>query len=142
MEIWISIAATFAAALSVVFAVRANGKSNTANLEAAKANEIAQAALDHQTRYVPPWDIEWSGGSAFRLVNRGTETEYDVHLKLDWTEEEWSQESIAELQPNASLLFYPVFAWVSGRGATVSWSRTPGGPVETWKSMVPVEREG
>lgn len=145
MEIWVSSVAACAAVFSVFFALRANGKSNTANREAAKANEIAQAALEHQTRYVPPWSIEWVTGNAYRLVNRGFDTEFDVQLTLDGQEGAQFDTLIKgaqdAVQPNASLLFYPSFGWDSGRGITVTWSRSPGGDSLVWKSMVPPRKD-
>lgn len=125
------------AAVAIFFSARANTHSKKANKIAQESNDIAERALGHTTKYVPPWRIEWAAGDTFRLMNSGSDTEYDVEFEVPGAFRVDTNGRIDQIHAQSSANFLIAFGMGGSREATVTWARQPSGARFTWTDEVP-----
>ncbi|WIV43060.1 hypothetical protein [Glutamicibacter nicotianae] len=87
--------------------------------------------------YIPPWQVNWFKGDTFSLLNGGHSTEYDVSIEFP-VHSVHRGGSWEKLGPRESATFMFVATLATpGRDITISWRRSPGGELQTWKTQIP-----
>ncbi|QAY70002.1 hypothetical protein [Xylanimonas protaetiae] len=104
----------------------------------ADADERAVALAEAQAeRYAPPWALQWENGDAYVLTNESDEAAHDVRIDLADLQLLRGELEHAQIGPRSGMKLIVVRTWGTDDTATVTWSRTPGGPRLEWSHPFP-----
>ena len=129
-----------ACAVVSVFQARKSKEEREAAEKVAQSLEVLADVAARQQQ-APPWELRWTGGDRYLLVNTGADTVNDVIIECPLKPVRFTVEGGTgprSIDSNASVSFiYATSLQARGsRSISIRWTR-PDGTSDTWQSLLP-----
>lgn len=123
-----------------VFQARKSKEEREAAEKVAQSLEVLASAVAKQQQ-APPWELRWSSGARYRLVNMGAETVNGVEIEclakhVAFGVEADSMPTSIDSHASLSFIYEESIAAEGHRAIRVRWIRSDG-TAATWKSPIP-----
>lgn len=131
------------AVISVFQARKSKEERETAEKVAQSLEVLADASA--RQKQAPPWELRWTGGARYLLVNTGVDTANDVIIECPLESVRFTVEGgpgPRSIDSNASVSFiYATSLQARGsRSICIRWTRLDG-TRDTWQSLLPPKHD-
>lgn len=145
---WLGVAGGLVSAACAVVSVFQARKSKEEREGAEKVGRSLEVLADAVAReqQAPPWDLRWSSGARYRLVNMGAETVDGVEIEclaehVAFGVEAESMPTSIDSHASLSFIYEESIAAEGRRAIRVHWMRSDG-TAATWESPIPFPPKG
>ena len=140
---WLGVAGglvSAACAVVSVFQARKSKEERVAAEKVAQSLEVLASAAAKQQQ-APPWELLWSSGARYRLVNMGVETVDGVEIEclakhVAFDVEAESMPTSIDSHASLSFIYEESIAAEGHRAIRIRWTRLDG-TSDTWQSSLP-----